>query len=178
MTSLAILTHRLEELCEKLDQGELMPLDVLEQFADAKLDHQAKLSSYIAVLDIMRKNAAYYSERAELLARRDKTCVMVEKALKERLVYNIENHPDLPWKTNEGDKLRAQDNPESLSTDLTLDKKSLSNIVVDPSAVDAKYLDVVNLFCLNTDAVKKDLKSGVKLSWARLEKKGKHLRIS
>lgn len=178
MTSLATLTYKLENLCERIDNGDDIPEDLLAEFASAQMEHEQKVSAYVSVIDVMKRNAAYYSARAEILNRRAKTCERVEKAIKDRLVYQIDSNPDLPWKSLEGDKLRAQKNNESLTIDVPLDKRYISNVLTDISDVELEFVTVSKFYCVNTEAVKNYLKTGKTLNWARLESKGKHLRIS
>jgi hypothetical protein len=180
MSSLATLTYKLEHLCERLENGETLDDDFLQEFADAKLERAQKLSAYNGAIEVMRRNAAFYSERAEQLNRRAKTCERLEKAIKERLCYQILQNPDLPWVSSEGDKFKAQKNQESLKVMKNLEKRSFSNIFAsqeDYSDVDMGFLNIVQLVTLNTDAVKQHLKSGKELPWAKLDSSGSHLRI-
>jgi hypothetical protein len=177
MTTLAVLTNKLETLCDKIDNAEELPEDLLAEFADAKLAHEEKVAAYVAVLDNLKRNAAYYSERAELLTRRAKACERLEQSIKERLVFQIDTHPDLPWKSADNDKLKVQQNNKSLSVDFLLDRKTVSNILPHTTEVPPRFVTVYELKSLNTQALTDALKAGETFGWARLESKGKHLRI-
>lgn len=180
MSTLATLTHKLEELCERLENGEELGDDLLQEFADAKLERAQKLSAYSSVIEVIKRNAAFYSERAEQLNRRAKTCERLEKAIKERLCFQIVQNQDLPWVSSEGDKFKAQKNQESLKVFKNLEKRSYSNILASNDElkdIDMSFLNVVQLVTLNTDAVKQHLKSGKELPWAKLDSSGFHLRV-
>lgn len=167
MTTLNDINQQFELLCELVDKQEgVLPNDLLERFAETSLEHTKKIDAYLAVLDRCRIDSAYYSERSETLLRRAKTCEKVEKAIKERLKDMIIAHPDLPWKSSDGDKLRVQDSPEALVIEQETD------FLI--SMVPTKYVKIISK--LDREKVKEDLKNGVILEWARLER-GTHLRI-
>lgn len=164
MTTLSDLTQRLELLCEKIDdlEGEI-PNGLLELFAETNLEHTQKVDNYLFVLDRLRRDSAYYSQRSAKILQRAKTCESLEKAIKERLKQNIIAYPDLPWKSSDGDKLRVQENPESL--------------VIEPLAdIPIKYFNEKTVISVDREKIKEDLKNGVVLEWAKLER-GTHLRI-
>lgn len=181
MSTLATLTQRFEALCDEIDaNGGLVPEGLLERFTDLQASHQEKCSAYVALLKVSQMNAAYYSARSEQLKQRARTCELAEKSLKERLKYNLEQSPDLPWKTAEGDRISLRDNPESLELKILTTTRSFSK-VIEPlrssDVVPVEFIDMVSIKCLNTEKVKQYLKDGGKLDWAEL-KRGKHVRIT
>lgn len=180
MTTLATLTQQFEALCDKIDSNDgLVPEDLLELFTDLQASHQEKCSAYVALLKVSQMNAAYYSARAEQLKQRAKMCETVEKSLKERLKYNLEQSPDLPWKTADGDRISLRDSPESLNLKILTSTRSFSK-VIEPICLDQvplEFIDVVTIKCLNTEKVKKHLQAGNELDWAEL-KRDKHVRVT
>lgn len=176
MTTLAVLTSTLEDLCDEIENQEEIPQQLLERFVDASLQHSKKVGAYIGALQSLKKNAAYYSERAEIMTRRAKTCERLEAAIKDRLMAHIKTSPDLPWKSEEGDKLALRDNPEKLVVDVKLDRRHLNNLLWDHTKIPTEFLIVSTFYTLNTEAVKLTLKAGTSLEWARLER-GQHLRV-
>lgn len=184
------ISKQFEDFCEAIDalEGGMESFvseqneNLLDLFVDTKLEHARKVSSYLVVMDTLKLQAANLSERAELLKRRAKTTEKLLSAIKERLVMAIESYPDLPWKSEDGDKLRIQTNPKKLELKVTTDKRSYSNIVssLDTSPYEQDlipYLTENKFFTIDTDRVKKDLMAGKKLSFAELSESGKHLRI-
>lgn len=184
MSTLATLTSTIENLCAEIDDvmDGVIPEDLLERFADAQLAHAEKVSAYVGAVKALQYNAAYYSDRAELLKRRAKTCERVEKAIKDRLTYQIQMHPDMPWRNKEGDKIALRKSPESLVCDIKTYSRSFSNVI--DSVVELGYsdmlefVDVVQVATLNKDKVKNYLKAGNSLPWARLENNHVHIRIT
>lgn len=178
MNTLATLTASLEALCDELDTDAEIPQDLLDRFVDARLAHEQKVGAYVSVIGALRKNQAFFSERAELLKRRAKTYERMEKAIIERLVFQMKAHPNLPWVSDENDKLKLRANPESLQINVPLDKRTVAHILSSVDGIDPQFITVCSFHCLNTDAVKSYLKSGKTLGWAALVSKGEHLRIS
>jgi hypothetical protein len=151
----------------------------LDSFAEAKADHQLKCQNYVNLIDVIKKESAYLSERAELLKQKSKTLDKVLDRVKERLVMMIDFFPDLPWRTKEGDKLRVQANPERLVTTYKLDQKTFRNVMVSIDDIEeaTEFLVHHSFFTLDTERLKKALKEGRKFTFASLEQGGKHLRI-
>lgn len=179
MTTLATLTQQLESLCDEIDEvGGEIPQDLLDRFADIKASHEQKCGAYVAVINTLQKNAAYYSMRAELLKRRAKTCENVEKAIKDRLVYQLTNEPNISYVSKDGDKISLRDSPESLELKVKLSNRSVSRVLeFELEEIPVEFYDLVVLKTLNTEKVKKHLQTGNKLDWAEL-KKNKHIRIT
>jgi len=179
MTTLATLTQQLEALCDEIDEvGGEIPGDLLERFADIKASHEQKCGAYIAVINTLQKNSAYYSMRAELLKRRAKTCENVEKAIKNRLVYQLTNEPNISYVSKDGDKISLRDSPESLELKIKLSSRNVSRVIeFEHDEIPPEFCDLVVLKTVNTDKVKQYLKSGKKLDWAEL-KRDKHIRIT
>lgn len=177
MTSLATITQVLDQICDEIDavSGEF-PQDLLERFTTAQMAHAEKVGAYVAVIETLKKNASYYEERAKLLARRARTAVKLEAAIKERLMFQIEHFPDLPWRSSEGDKIGVRNNPEGLKVDVPMDHRHINNIIPMETMIPVEFVTVATLYTLNTEAVRQFLKMGGTLSWARLER-GKHVRI-
>lgn len=184
MTTLATLTQAIENLCYEIeDVGDgAIPDDLLERFTSAQMAHADKVSAYVGAVKSLQYNAAYYSDRAELLKRRAKTCERIEKEIKERLVYQIQTHPDLPFKSAEGDKIALRKSHESLVCDIKTYSRSFSNVldnIVELSYDDVlQFTDVVQVLCLNKEKVKEHLKSGYELKWARLKDDNVHVRFT
>lgn len=179
MSTLAVLTNQLEQLCDEIDAAQdVIPEDLLDRFADAKAAVEVKCSAYIGALRTLQHNAAFYSERADLLKRRAKTCERIEKAIKDRLLWQLSTFPDVPYKSVEGDRIALRDNPESLELKILTSSRSFNKVIdaVDADKVPAEFLDLVTVTCLNTDKLKAALKEGLKLDWAAL-RRGKHVRI-
>jgi len=180
-TTLALLTSNLEALCDEVDESDSLPSDLLERFAGAQLQHAQKCDAYVAVIRGLQHNAAYYSTRAEQLSRRAKTCERVEKAIKERLLFLINENPGISFKSTDGDKIAARDNQEALKHYIPVRNRSYSNIIDNVHSMSVndilQFVDVVTFHCLNAAKVKEHLQSGKDLSWARLTK-SQHLRIT
>jgi flagellar motility protein MotE (MotC chaperone) len=181
-TSLAILTSKLEQLCDEVDDSDVIPSDLIERFASAQMEHAQKCDAYVAVIKGIQHNAAYYSMRAEQLNKRAKTCERIEKAIKERLLYMIQENPGITFKSTDGDKLAARDNQEALKHDIPVRSRSYSNIIEGSETFLAsqdllQFVDVVEFSCLNTAKVKEYLQAGKTLSWARLTR-SQHLRLT
>lgn len=180
MSTLATLTQQIEALCNEIDEvGGEIPADLLERFADIKASHEQKCGAYVAVISALHHNSAYYHNRAEILKRRANTCDRVEKAIKNRLVYQLTNEPNVPYVSKDGDKITLRDSPESLDLKILTRTRSFSNVLDSwyPKIIQPEFIDVVTLNCINTDKVKKFLQAGGKLDWAEL-KRDKHIRIT
>lgn len=179
MSTLATLTQQLETLCDEIDAVDgKIPEDILERFTSLQATHQEKCAAYVAVIGSLQHNAAYYSMRAELLKRRAKTCERVEKAIKDRLVWQLTNQPNIPYVSRDGDKITLRDSPESLELKIKTSSRSISRVLDSEfDAIPAEFIDVVVLKTLNTEKVKKHLQDGNKLDWAEL-KQDKHIRIT
>jgi hypothetical protein len=177
VTTLATITASLEALSDLLDTDDEIPEDLLDRFVEAKLAHEQKVGAYVSVIGTLRRNQAFYHERAELLKRRAKSYERLERAILDRLSFQMTNHPNLSWKSTEGDRLKLHANPETLDVKVPLDKKTVSHILTDTSIVDPKFITVSTFHCLNTEEIKTHLKAGNKVAWAELKSKGKHVRI-
>lgn len=94
--------------------------------------------------------------------------------IEDRTIETIRAHPDLSYKGEAG-QLKVQLNGSAkLITSLLLTNKSVSNIVdldqIEKEIVSAEYLKKITYVVLDKDKVMADLKKGVQLPWARLEK--------
>jgi hypothetical protein len=177
MNTLAELTSKLEEICRIVEESDTLPDNLLEIFADAKLAHTAKLDNYIGYIKQLENMSAFYSSRAEKLKSRAKTADRILERLKERLTYSIGQAPDLPWKSTEGDRFTLCNGQDSLQLDVSFYKTSYNYCLHDVGGIDPQFIDIVMLYCLNANKIKKHLKEGNTLPWARLEKKP-YLRIT
>lgn len=178
MPTLATLTQQLEALCDEIDSVDgAIPEDILERFTSLQATHQEKCAAYVAVIGSLQHNAAYYSARSELLKRRAKTCERVEKAIKDKLVWQLTNNPNIPYVSPDGDKIRLANSPESLELKVKTSSRSISRVIDYFDDIPLEFIDVVTLRTLNTDKVKQYLKDGNKLDWAEL-KTNKHIRIT
>lgn len=184
MTTLATLTQSIENLCYEIeDVGDgAIPDDLLERFTSAQMAHADKVSAYVGAVKSLQYNAAYYSDRAELLKRRAKTCERIEKAIKDRLMYQIQANPNLSFKSAEGDKIALRKSPESLVCDIPTASRTFSNVIdsiVDLDHEDVlRFVDVLQVTVLNKEKVKQVLKDGRELSWARLKDDNLHVRFT
>lgn len=176
MSTLAVLTSQLEDLCDEVGLSSEIPLDLIERFADAKMAHAEKVGAYVHVIETLKKNAEFYETRAKVLMHRAKVSERLEKEIKERLKYQVENNPNLPWKSDEGDKIGVRKNPESLKLDVQVSHRHVNNVLSEHEAIPVEFITINTFYSLNTDAVRQFLKNGGTLSWARLEQ-GTHLRI-
>lgn len=177
MTTLSNIVNELERICAEIDESDALPKDLLERFASTQLEQKDKLSAYVAVIDQAQAASAYFQERANKLTKRAKTAERVAAAIKERLLFVMQQHPDLPWKSSDGDKFIACNSAPSLEIDLNYYKTSYNYIVNELFEIPEQFLDIVQLTCINSQKVKKYLIEGNKLSWARL-KHSKYLRIT
>jgi hypothetical protein len=177
MTTLATLTTQLEAICDQIEDSDTLPDDLLERFADARLSHMSKIDNYVSLLSTIKSNAEYYETRAKQLQRRAKTCARIEAAVKERLLIQVMTHPNLPWASSEGDKLRAQKSPEALEIDLPNKSRTFSHVVDSlPDDFNPRYADHVTCTVLNTERIRTELAGGIDIPWARLVKRS-HLRV-
>lgn len=176
-TSLATISLTLEKIADEIESLDVIPEEMLATFDDAKLAHAEKVGAYVHVIKRTQMEQAYYEERAEKLKRRAKTYARIETALKDRLKFQIEQTPDLPWRSVDGDRVRAQKNNPSLEVTLPVDKRTISSILLDPKGVPPEFLIWNAFYTLNLDAVKQYLVAGGKLDWASLESRGSHVRI-
>lgn len=176
-TTLATLTQALEAVCDEIDGNETeLTDDILDRFVDARLAHEAKVASYVHVIDTLKHTSNFYKEKAETYDRRARTYSRLRKNIEDRLLHLVKTHPDLPWKAATGEKIRVQNNPESLKLNFSVTTRSVSNILGTIDGIPAEFIDVMTMHVLNAAAVKAFLKAGNKLSWATLER-GKSLRV-
>lgn len=176
MKSLLTLSTELENLCEQIEEGKDITDEFLTEFGSAKLQHAEKVDNWCHVLRTITHNSAVYSERSETFARRAKTLENLELKLKDYLKMTIKAHPNLPWSGTEGDKIRVQKSPESLKLNISLDKRSFTNVMYG-EGIDKyrNFIDVTTLYLLNKEKVKAYLQAGNELDWAKLEQ-GDHVR--
>lgn len=175
--NLTEISKSLDLLCDSVDAGEELTNDFLQVFADMREQHENKLTAYKSVMDMLKRESAYYSERSETLKRKAKMREAMLEKIKTRLVEHIEQFPDLPWASLDGEKFRAQENPPKLELFIPLDKRSFSNIVISPDERLTRFLTKVEFYTLQTDEVKQALLEGQTFEWARLADKTKHLRV-
>lgn len=177
MTTLSNIVNELDRICTEIDESDALPNDLLERFASTQLEQKDKLSAYVAVIDQAQAASAYFQERANKLTKRAKTAERVASAVKERLLFVMQQHPELPWQSSDGDKFTACNSQPSLEIDLNYYKTSYNYILNDLFGIPEQFIDIVQLTCLNSQKVKKHLLDGNKLSWARLQH-SKYLRIT
>lgn len=176
--SLTESAARLEQLAERLDAGE--PLTPLFQaiFAQAKLEHVqgvADAINFCASLEALLLGAKRGRDAWAERARQLKSALEAFKAeaVKARAAY-----PNLPWTDTYGARLSLCNNSSaSLVHDLPLSDMTARGVLEqeDVDRLPAKYVKIVSYLTLNAAAVKEDLKAGVQLPWARLER-GQHVR--
>lgn len=100
--------------------------------------------------------------------------------IEAKTIETMQLHPDLNYKGEAG-QLKVQLNGAAkLVTSLLLTNKSVSNIVdleqIREAGVPDGYLESITYLVLNKEKVIADLKNGLQLPWARLEK-GNHLKV-
>lgn len=178
MATLYDLSKEFEDLASNLESSEDLSLAIIEKFKDLEIQHSDKVQGYIDLIEAVRANAAFYSLKSERLKQKSKAAEKIEKLLLERMKFCIEQNPNLPWKATNGDKVSLRNSPQRLELKgFTTFNRSVSNVIeFSEVEIDPKFIDIINLNCLNTDRVKDHLKNIGELSWAHL-KTDQHVRI-
>jgi hypothetical protein len=168
LATLAEITNKLDALCTSVDESDVIPDNLLEVFADTKLAHAQKLDAYLAVISQLENMSSYYSSRAEKLKQRSKSADKILAKMKERMLFHIEQFPDLPWRSTDGDKFTRCKAQDSLVIDMPHYKTTFNYLVNETFGIEPQFLDVVSLTTINSTRVKKFLQEGGHLEWARL----------
>ena len=170
----------LESLCTEIDANEGVITDeLLARFNDAKLALSHKVDNWIGYLDSIKNMVETLKERKERVTRAYKVADGLQKRLREYLKFVMQASPSLPYKGEEG-SLYLHGSPESVKyafefTDQTFYK------IVDPTILQLEpsindYVKVTTCYLIDGVKVKKDLKAGIKISWAELTKDS-HVRV-
>lgn len=101
------------------------------------------------------------------------------KQMKESVKGLMEQEPGLKLEGEVG-RMRLQANAEGLHLNFTTKPKTIYGAVSEEDifycGIPAVYLDKTVTYKLKTDEIRADLKAGMELKWARLER-GQHVRI-
>jgi hypothetical protein len=122
-------------------------------------------------MDICKRNAALYSERAEELKNASQSWEKKYESLQRYAMFLVDKFPDIEWRGT--DRTFAKKlNPPSLNCQLKRSYSS-SNVIPDELifSVPEKYRECKILWILKSDMVKDDLKAGKELNFAKLDRK-------
>lgn len=179
MNTLFRISKDFEDLASLIESSDELNAAIASKFEKIRdKEHPEIVQYYIDFIDGMRANSAFYSLKAEMAKQKAKHAEIMEKKFTERMKLCIEQNPNLPWKGISGNKVSLRNNPQSLELKgFTTFTRSFTNVIdFTDVEIDPKFIDIVNLNCLNTDRVKNHLKNVGELPWAHL-KTDKHIRI-
>ncbi len=184
VVELELVAREIEEVTSDLSDA------MLERFSRAQLAVSERTDAWIQYLDAAKVLVAAGKDKRDRVERAYRAAQNLEKGLRRYLRFQLEAHPDVPFKGSLG-SLRVQKNPEALRVDHeardgeTAAEISIRDVTVrgvihdrlfdlDPSL--RGYAKEVTFTVLDREKLKGDLQAGLKLPWARLER-GTHIRI-
>lgn len=178
--SLMQVAAALEQVCNEIDAMDGVITDeMIRRFDDAKLALSAKTDRWILYIDALKHMTTSLKDRKERAAKALKSVEALQTRLKEYVKFVIEQNPDVPFRGEEG-SLYLHGNPESVRYSFDFEDKTFYRCVhsevlaMEPSIV--PYVKAGTVWIIDGDKVKADLKAGMKLSFASLER-GKHVRV-
>jgi len=171
--SLNNLLVSLRVLENEIDNADEITPELCEAHFSQLTAIDEKVDRLLAYMDISKRNAALYSERAQELEKRAISWEKKLERLEEYALYLVERFPDVAWRGSER-SFNKKLNPPSVVIPF---KKSYSNANMIPeelvSLIPEKYRKEVTIHVLNSDVIKADLKAGESLDFAKLERKVK-----
>jgi hypothetical protein len=169
--SLASLMSTLKIMEKEIDNAEEITLEQCDaHFSQLKAVDQ-KVDRLLDFMDICKRNAALYSERAEELKNASQSWEKKYESLQRYAMFLVDKFPDIEWRGT--DRTFAKKlNPPSLNCQLKRSYSS-SNVIPDELifSVPEKYRECKILWILKSDMVKDDLKAGKELNFAKLDRK-------
>ena len=160
-------------IMSQVDEAENLDEALIQAFADARLDVQTGVDyrqALSAHLKATMEGARAYRKQVDEYIQRLKR---FEVKLKEDALKAVEALPGVELRGSSGKKLHTSSTTSlKLSFDIR-ESRTFTN-VIDPDTasflnIPEKYINRVSCLTLDTEAVKSDLKLGIKLDWARLE---------
>jgi hypothetical protein len=130
---------------------------------------QEKTDRLIAYMDHCKLASARFAERAQELKEEAQRWEKRKERLDEYAMYCLTRYPDL---SGSDFAFERRKNPPSMVCPYKA-SKSFSNYIPEAQAVlvPEQYLEQVTIWTLKTDDIKRDLKAGKELEFARLEVK-------
>jgi len=169
LSSLALLERQIDE------SDEITREQCEEHFSQLK-EVDKKVDRLLGFIDISKRNAALYSERAEMMTNESKRWEKRVKSLESFAFWLVEAYPDIEWRgTDRTFYTKISPQPkivENISRKLTVSRHLGEEHLAD---VPAKYRDQKTIWILKTDVIKDDLKNGEELKFATLEREKKLL---
>ena len=169
----------LAELCRRQDEGEPVTEMFLAVFKAVATDHARSVDAARTLATFLDGRAALSKQARDYWTARAKADEAALDELKDVCRASMEEHPDLPWRDSQKQKLSLCNNSQpSLVTEIQTETKHVSGVLSeqDRSWLPERYVKLVSYFALDTEALKADLASGAaQVGWARLER-GKHVR--
>lgn len=171
----------LAELARRQDEGEPLTDIFIEVFASAATDHVRAVDQARTLATFLDSRVAMAKQARDYWAAKAKADSDALEVLKEVCRVTMEQHPDLPWRDSQKQKLSLCKNSQaSLTTDYDarLVNKTVYNVLSedDRAALPERYVAVSpTYFVLNTAAIREDIAAGKEIPWAKLER-GSHVR--
>lgn len=180
MMSLAHYAKEVEDICALIDSetGDLTPL--MARFEQASADMSTKVDNWVGYLRALKQRIDHLKAIQDEYKKAAKAAENTDKRLREYLKFQMESHPDIPFRGSEG-SLRLQANSAAaLTTTFDLPEKTVYKVIdqsllsLEPSL--NKYARAITFYVLDTEVLKRDAEAGKAPHWAKLER-GKHVRI-
>lgn len=145
----------------------------------ATLSLETAVARRISLIASINSTIEATKAKAEAYRRRGQQLAAILERVKKLALETVEAHPELEFKSDIG-RLTAQKSPPALELDIEYDDRRINYVVTADEElkhkIPQKYLTLISVMALDTEALKRDLTQGAEFTWARL-KQNRHLRI-
>lgn len=92
-----------------------------------------------------------------------------KEALKKQIKAVVESNPEVQFRDSTGTKVYVRSSNPALKMTIETASKTVKHIVPEGLSIPDRFLAVVELYVIDTAAVRDALKAGEELDWAKLE---------
>lgn len=171
--SLAKMMASLRLLENEIDESDEITLEQCQEHFDAIKEIDSKVDRLLGYMDVCKRNAALFAERAKEI---DLEATRWEKrlaSLEKYALFLCSAFPDIEWRGSERVISKGLNQP-SLKQSIT-NRFSTENCLPEEFLADVpkEYREAKTIWVLKTKELKDDLKKGKEVGFARLERKEK-----
>jgi hypothetical protein len=171
--SLATLMASLALLERQIDDSEEITLEQCQQHFEQLREVDQKVDRLLGYMDLCKRNAALYSERSFEIKQEGQRWERRLENLEKYALWLCESFPDVEWRGTDrtfSKKLNPPSLEETISKKLSIARQLPEEYLAD---VPEKYREARTIWILKGDELKADLKKGLELPFAKLERKKK-----
>jgi hypothetical protein len=164
----------LEDLMDEIDDADMISPDLIAKWGGVNEDIKTKCDNWMGFFDALEAQETLVKKEKERIEALWKKNQALQKKLKEYLVFQMQQHPNIKFKgSKEYFALRKNGGKKSLDFAYDLKSQSVSNYVPDyVVALDErvkKYTCEKIIRVLDRSLIEKDIANGVEIPFAKLK---------